>query len=139
MPEVAEHITAPEEDMDSTPAFGPRIAEEREQKEVCMDMMDSKAIKETRPPKPYRPRAWGDIRERSAAVDKPWVTIFNPSYPAPKWETLSTGDIQFFGVNAFGMACQSPTYGEGVKRVCLRDTLANLGLEIPTTSPICSS
>ena len=34
------------------------------------------------------------------------------------------------------MVCQSKTYGGGVKRVSLHDTLPILGLQIPTSSPL---
>ena len=64
--EVADYISPPEEQGDSDPAFGPRLTidDEDDEEEVCMDVMDIKSALETRPPKPYRPRAWGNIREK---------------------------------------------------------------------------
>ena len=87
--EAATHLTPPEEDKEGDPAFKSRLHPEgQEEEEVHMGTIEIRNPLETLPPKHHRPRAWGDIRERAAAVDPPWVTVFNPDYPAPKWSIL---------------------------------------------------
>ena len=135
--DLHKHLTPPpEEVLETDISFGSRLDKDPQEAEIHMDTINARPSKETKPPTRFRPKGWGDIRERNASVDQPWVTIFDPRHPAPSWEQLELSDTTFFGKNTFERSDHSETFGEGVKKVTLKQTLAIMGLPVKEGFPL---
>ena len=105
-------------------------------KDVCMGVVDVRTVKSTTLPKPTRPKPWAEIRDKGEEVNAPWATIYEPSNPAPAWNTLTEGDQRFFGPYCFGIVEGSDKPTERIRRVTLQETLQIMGLPTADDSPL---
>ena len=119
--EISEYLEVPQEDREADPAMENRLQGNLPGKnDICMDVIEMRTPKTSEAPKPSKPNAWAEVRDKGSDVQGPWATVYEITHPGPSWQDLTRGDEQFFGPQSFGIVEGSGTKYERVRELLYR-------------------
>ena len=128
-PEVAKHLSPPQEDREVNTTLEQRLLPSTTTEDnIYLDSVEIRCPRDTSVPKHSKPRAWGEIRDKGSEIHSPWATVYETDHPGPAWNLLTAGDTEFFGPQSFGVVEGSHMKDEKVRRVSLQETLNIIGL-----------